>query len=385
MISTGIMALLIFGFFQVPALLDAAGGGEDPEPLQVYVEDHSAFEGEAAERLAERDGFVFYEPSDDAEADADAPRSGGVVLSGSPASLDAAFYSIPAVEEGVIEQDIQQVKDQLAAESAGLPEEDLEALTAPISVERVPVEGETQQAEAGSGEYWMVYILVFAIYLIVLTFGSMIATEVATEKSSRVMELIVSSINPVTQMFGKLAGIGAAGVINLSILGGAALAGAWLTGEEAVQFFFDDILNLSLIGFALLFILLGYFLYGGIAAMLGALVSRAEEVNQAIQPLIFLAMIAFFLSIIALNIPDATVFRVLSYVPFFAPQLLFLRIGMGTVPGWEAALIILILVVSAVLINIAAARIYKGGVLMYGKFSFKEGIRQALTLSRKES
>src|SRR5699024_10084942 len=144
-------------------------------------------------------------------------------------------------------------------------------------------------------------------------------------------------------------------------------------------------LDISLLWYALLFIVLGYFVYGGVAAMLGALVSRAEEVNQALQPLIFLAMIAFFIAIFGLNTPDSMMIQVLSYIPFFTPQLLFLRIGMGTVPMWEMVVIIGILVLSAIAINILAARVYKGGVLMYGKFSLKDGIKRALTLAKKES
>lgn len=258
---------------------------------------------------------------------------------------------------------------------------------APVSFQIEPLkeDGEIETEETRMQAYWMVYGLVFAIYLIVISLGTIIATEVATEKSSRVMELIVSSVNPNVQMFDKLVGIGIVGVINLLSLTVAAIIGFQLNDVDLLEFFSGGTINISLLWYALLFIVLGYFLYGRLAAMLGALVSRAEEVNQATSPLIFLAMIAFFIAIFGLNTPDSMIIQVLSYVPFFTPQLLFLRIGMGTVPMWEVLLIIVLLLLSAIVINFIAARIYKGGVLMYGKFLFKEGIKRALTLARKES
>lgn len=314
---------------------------------------------------------------------------GVIHIKGDAATLDVTFYG-DGMDFRVgqnVQQDLSQAREIYVMNQLSLNERDEAILSGNIAFqeEALPqATGEIQTAESYMQSYWMVYILVFAIYMIVILFGSMIATDIATEKSSRVMELIISSINPVTQMFGKLAGIGLAGMINIGAIIIAVLVGAYTSGQETVQNFVTEMLDYSLIGYAILMIVLGYLLYGGLSAMLGALVSRAEEVNQAIQPLIFLAMIAFFVSIFGLNTPDATVIQWLSYVPFFTPQLLFLRIGMTPIPGWEIALITGILILSAILANIIAARVYKGGVLMYGKFSFKEGIKQALTLSKRE-
>lgn len=191
-------------------------------------------------------------------------------------------------------------------------------ISAPISFSEEPLSegGEVQTEETHMQAYWMVYGLVFVIYLIVISLGSIIATEVATEKSSRVMEIIVSSVNPIVQMFGKLIGIGIVGFINLASLAIAGLVGLMINGEDVLQPILDSVTDMSLLLYAFIFIVLGYFVYGGIAAMLGALVSRAEEVNQAIQPLIFLAMIAFFIAIFGLNTPDSTMIQILSYIPF---------------------------------------------------------------------
>ncbi|WP_147804138.1 ABC transporter permease [Alkalicoccus halolimnae] len=392
-ISTLIMALLIIGFFAVQPLMNIFGVPEgQEEQVEMTVADQSEFEGELGTALENGNfpGITFIdETGRDIEGltlEAEESDSYLIVLQGERANLEAEFYGEASGFEVInnAQQYIEQTKQNTAASETNLSEEEKEAILSPVVIsEQTFADGEEPE-EVFSDSYWMVYGLVFVIYLIIITFGSMIATEVATEKSSRVMELIVSSISPVTQMFGKLAGIGAAGAVNIAVLAGAVAIGSLLNGQEVFQFIFVEVIEVSLIAYALLFIVLGYFVYGGIAAMLGALVSRAEEVNQAIQPLIFLAMIAFFLSIVALNAPDLTIFRVLSYIPFFTPQLLFLSIGMGTVPAWEIVLILSILIVCAVGINLLAARIYKGGVLMYGKFSFKNGIKQAMRLSKKE-
>lgn len=145
------------------------------------------------------------------------------------------------------------------------------------------------------------------------------------------MELIVSSVNPITQMFGKIIGIGIAGFVNILTIVVAAFIGYLISGATFLEMLGGEEIQLSLVGFAVILIVLGYLLYGGIAAMLGALVSRAEEVNQALQPLIYLAMISLFLAIFGLNVPDAPFVTILSYIPFFTPQLLFLRMGMTTI------------------------------------------------------
>jgi ABC-2 type transport system permease protein len=395
-ITTSIMALFIISLINLNTILEAFSGDGAEDMPAVAVVDQTNEEGQFAEMLASlaaEGSFDYIDYSGDVEealSEAEENEFTYVLeLTGSLNALQAEFYG-----EGTdfrtgqeVQQDVQRTKETLATAAIDLNEQELALIFNPVSFNEQPLSGtgEVQTAETHMQTYWMVYGLVFVIYLIVVTLGTMIATEVATEKSSRVMELIVSSVNPVTQMLGKIMGIGLAGLVNLSVLVLAAFAGSYLSGEDFITNIFTEVIDYSLIIYALLFIILGYFVYGGVAAMLGALVSRAEEVNQAIQPLIFLAMIAFFVSLYGLNAPDAIFIRVLSYVPFFTPQLLFLRIGMGTVPVWEIAVISALLIISAVLINVIAARIYKGGVLMYGKFSFKKGIKQALKLSKKES
>lgn len=395
--STIIMMLLIVGLTNANNIFSIFSNDESDKSLStVAVIDETTSDGAMAEMLEASEGGTFdynhYTSGsrDDALEEARKEEYDYVlILDGEPSDLEVEFFvdgSDYTVSQEV-NQDVQRIKEAVVTNQLDLDEAELAMISAPISFSEEPLSegGEVQTEETHMQAYWMVYGLVFVIYLIVISLGSIIATEVATEKSSRVMEIIVSSVNPIVQMFGKLIGIGIVGFINLASLAIAGLVGLMINGEDVLQPILDSVTDMSLLLYAFIFIVLGYFVYGGIAAMLGALVSRAEEVNQAIQPLIFLAMIAFFIAIFGLNTPDSTMIQILSYIPFFTPQLLFLRIGMGTVPTWEVIVILSILILSAILINLIAARVYKGGVLMYGKFSFKNGIKQALSMSKKES
>ncbi|QQK81250.1 ABC transporter permease [Salicibibacter cibi] len=394
--STLIMVLLIIGLMNAGQIIAVFADDEEEDiSEQIAVVDETTDDDVVGDMLEsyEEGSFEYVNYTDGDEEDAIAAAENEeynyvLALSGDAVDLNVDFYGddndFMIGQE--VNQDVQNVKETVVTSELDLDEDELEMIHAPISFHEQPLtpDGEVQTEESQMQAYWMVYVLVIAIYIIVITFGTMIATEVATEKSSRVMELIVSSVNPITQMLGKLVGIGVVGLVSLAALAAAAGIGITMSDDELLQSIIGEAPDMSLLLYALLFVILGYFLYGGLAAMLGALVSRAEEVNQALQPLVIVAMIAFFIAIFGLNTPDTTFIQVMSYIPFFAPQLLFLRIGVGTVPMWEVALIIGILLLSAILFNILAARIYKGGVLMYGKFTFKNGIKQAVTMSRKE-
>lgn len=395
--STVIMMVIIVGMMNINTIISTFSDDDSNDAKStIAVIDETNQDGAFAEILAnyEEGSFDYRHYTDGDQADALKETEEDafdyvLALHGDATDLDVEFF-VDGNDYTIgqeVNQDVQRVKESMVTQQLDLNEEELALIGAPISFTEAPLTKgeELQTEEAHMQAYWMVYGLVFFIYLIVIFLGSIIATEVATEKSSRVMELIVSSVNPIVQMFGKLVGIGLFGLVNLAALALAVWIGYLINDDNLLDTIFGGVENISLLLYALLLIVIGYFVYGGVAAMLGALVSRAEEVNQAIQPLIFIAMIAFFISIYGLNAPDTTMIQVLSYIPFFTPQLLFLRIGMSAVPTWEIILIIGILIISAILINLLAARIYKGGVLMYGKFSFKNGIKQALTMSKKEN
>ena len=235
----------------------------------------------------------------------------------------------------------------------------------------------------------IVYIMLFVLYMAVIIYGQIIATDVATEKSSRVMEILISSASPITHLFAKIIGIACLGITQMLIIFMYAI---WLfktkgseLADALIEEFGFSVENLALFIYALIFFILGYLLYATIAAMLGSLVSRVEDVQQLTMPLIFLVMIAFFIAMFGLAAPDAKFITITSYIPFFTPMIMFLRIGMLEIPAWEIGLSITVLIATIILFAWLSARIYRGGVLMYGPSRSLKDMKQAFLLTKKEN
>lgn len=218
----------------------------------------------------------------------------------------------------------------------------------------------------------------FLIYATVVFYGNMIATEVASEKSSRVMEVLVSSVPATQQMFGKIFG--------LALLGITQYAFFFLSGSYSAFAHLDALKEVpaSTFVYGVIFFTLGYFLYATILAMFGSLVSRIEDVYQIISPINIVLIIGFALSIAAFVDPTSKAIAVLSYVPFFAPMLMFLRVSLVTIPFWQIALCIGILIASIGVFAYLGAKVYRGGVLIYGKASFAN-IAKAIKLLKKDA
>lgn len=304
----------------------------------------------------------------------------------------ALYYENDAVESRNqinLEQQLQQMKIALATERSGIDEETLQTIYEPIQFEKIALDEAAKTDEELNAARGIVYIMLFVLYMAVIIYGQMIATDVATEKSSRVMEILISSASPLTHLFAKIIGIALLGITQMAII---FLYALWLfrtkgseISEALIQEFGFSVENISLFMYGLIFFLLGYLLYATIAAMLGSLVSRVEDVQQLTMPLIFLVMIAFFIAMFGLAVPDAKFITITSYIPFFTPMIMFLRIGMLEIPAWEIILSISILILTIVLFAWLSARIYRGGVLMYGPSRSLKDIKQAFMMTKKEN
>ncbi len=280
-----------------------------------------------------------------------------------------------------LEQALSAVKFQHSAEKLHLTEEEVATLFAPLQLTKTPLgDGAKSESEIAIS-YIIVYILLIAIYFGVIMYGNMIAMEVAKEKSTRVMEILVSSVSPVKQMFGKILGVLLLGVLQITLI----LIVGFLTLRGSSGVFTLDSLTIDfsdlpthVIFYGILFFILGTLFYATFAAMLGSLVSRIEDLQQTIGILNFILVAAFIISIFGLTSPDSVIIVVLSYIPFFTPMVMFLRIGMTDPHVIEIVVSVVIMVISIIASSIFAAKVYKGGVLLYGKGSSLKDIRKAL-------
>ena len=184
--------------------------------------------------------------------------------------------------------------------------------------------------------FFYTYIMIFALYMVILLYGQMVATNVATEKSSRAMELLVTSVKPTSMMFGKVLASCLAGFIQLLLVFGSAILFYNINGESwadipIVASIFD--MPLSLFAYMLVFFVLGFLIYAFLYGAIGSTASKLEDINTSVMPITFLFIFAFIVVMISMSSGevDNLLMKVCSYIPFTSPMAMFTRIAMSTV------------------------------------------------------
>lgn len=304
------------------------------------------------------------------------------VLKGSYHSTSLTNTQLPSELDAAL----QQTKLMSTAAQYNLSGEQLAQLNTPAEFEQVAIGENVKTQEELNQARGLVYVLLFVIYFAVIMYATMIATEVATEKSSRVMEILISSVPPTTQMFAKIFGVALVGLTQIVVwlsVGYFAIKNNLSTlSGDFFEFFGFENTSLSTIIYAILFFLLGFMLYATMAAFLGSLVSRIEDANTVIQPMIWLIVIGFMLAMFGLNTPDATYVTISSYIPLFTPMIMFMRVGLLDLPMWEPILGISLVILTIILLGYFGARVYKGGVLLYGGTSSLKDMKKALEITK---
>ncbi len=240
------------------------------------------------------------------------------------------------------------------------------------AVMNMPINGKTESfGKDQMQNFFYTYIMIFALYMVILLYGQMVTMNVATEKSSRAMELLITSAKPTAMMFGKVLASCIAGLLQLLLIFGSAVVcfrvnASYWDGNGLIASIFD--IPVELLVYMLVFFLLGFLIYAFLFGAIGSTVSKLEEVNTAVTPLTFLFIIAFLVVVFSMssgNVDNLAV-KVCSFIPFTSPMAMFTRITMSTVPWYEIAISIAVLIASTVGIGILSAKIYRAGVLMYG-------------------
>ncbi|MGM0837739.1 MAG: ABC transporter permease [Bacillota bacterium] len=393
-ITTIISTIFILGITNIQSIIDMFDS-EEEKIVAVYDEQNAAIPM-LEQQLAATGDSLKVERVDTPEGIEEKIESGEyeglLVVSFDEEGLPSGEYKASSITDNEtisqLEQAMQQIKVGIATSQIGLTQEQIATLYEPIQFDVVALQESAKSEEELNQARGLVYILLFVIYFSVILYASMIATDVAVEKSSRVMEILISSASPIMHMFGKILGIALLSLTQLTfwiVVAYISLSGnlEGMTGGVFEYFGVGDIAVSTFI-FAVVFFLLGYFLYATFAAFLGSLVSRIEEIQQIILPMTLLIVAGFMIAMFGLNNPDNSFIQVTSFIPFFAPMIMFLRVGMLEVPFWEIGLSIGILIATIVLLAIFGAKVYRGGVLMYGKSSSLKDIKKALQLSKNK-
>ncbi|NBI05511.1 ABC transporter permease [Senegalia massiliensis] len=218
-----------------------------------------------------------------------------------------------------------------------------------------------------ASNYLYTYILVFGIYFMIIFYGQVIATSVASEKSNRTMEILVTSTNTTYLIFGKVMAGAIAGVLQFGIILGTAIGVYKLNSEAwngALDFIFDipsDVLLLFSV-----FGILGYLFYSFIFGALGALVSRTEDISASSTPITIIFVAVFMISMFGMQNTEGMLLKVASFVPLSSFMAMFVRVSMGSVSNISVIISLLLLTLSTLLVGYIAAKIYRMGTLMYG-------------------
>jgi len=374
-IGTVLGPLLMAAMMIIPALAARSGG----KPLRVAVLD---LEGslrpavEAGLRAARFDDKARFDvqPTGSAEALKKAVLQGRldgyVELPGDAVAAGRASYYGRNVSNRIdlrtLERSVSDVLVGRRLTGAGLDPAKVKDLTKELDLKTIRLSEGGEREDRGSAIIFSL-IMLMILYTSILIWGQMVMPSVIEEKTSRVVEVLAASVSPTTLLAGKLLGVGAAGLTQflvwaVSLFGVSLFAGSAMAGPFAVP----EITPLMLVSFVLFFVL-GFLFYAALYAAIGASVNTVQEAQSLAFPVMMPILIAMVSFPAALEAPDGALAVTLSLIPGMSPLIMFLRIVVLTPPWWQIVLSIFLLVLGILAVLWVSARIYRVGILMYGK------------------
>ncbi|MEP9819413.1 ABC transporter permease [Staphylococcus sp. mip270_02] len=284
-------------------------------------------------------------------------------------------------KDTVSEQDKQKLKatlstiqTQLVANSLDLSEGELKQLQAQSDVSSEVIANNAKSSNLSEAQKGfntaIVYLGIMLMFFIIFNYASQVAMEIATEKTSRVIEMIITSVSPVTHLFAKMAGVIAVALTQISIF---VIVGVicFLTFDisDMLQGFKVEpnelTLQLAIVGFVSLII--GIFSYIILASILGSITSRIEDINQALMPMTLVSMIAFYISLFSVMNPDTLLVKIVSFIPLMSPFVMFVRASTPDVATWEIVVSVGLSIITIFVLLWIAVRSYKDTILSFDK------------------
>lgn len=279
------------------------------------------------------------------------------------------YFSETGTDFGVmqaLESTLGQMVVTRRLQDAGLEASRISALTQQPRIEgrKLSEAGEEQQ------DFFTVMMValgfVMMLYMTIIFYGQIIGRSVLQEKTSKTVEIMLSSIRPIDMMVGKILGKGAAGLLQYAVWITIAAILVQIVGPR-FDLAIPESLNFANMGYLVLFFVLAFFLYATVYAALGAGSEDEQHLNQLAVPMIFFLVLPMvFVSAIVMN-PNATFSYVLSYVPFTAPIVMLTRVLIATPPAWEILACIAVMLATIAALAVVGARIFRVGILMTGK------------------
>jgi ABC-2 type transport system permease protein len=364
--SSAVMLLGVLGIVAFAALQDDSG----PTDATIAVAD--ARQGRVARAaVAAQDAFglrLEVEQSSPARAQR-AVREGDADAALVRWGLAALSADAPEDLEPLLRAAWRQVQLRAALQKQGLSTTEVTAALSPPSLEVSRVNGEDAGGKA------LAYVGTLLLYVAILSFGYYVASGVVEEKSSRVIEIVVSSMRPGQLLAGKVVGIGLLGLAQLAVIGGVGVCVVLALGRLELPSATAQTVVMSLVYFVL-----GYAFYACGFAAAGAIVSRQEDLQSTTAPLTLLLVAAYLAALAVLNDPRSTFAHVTSFLPPVAPLTVPARIAQGAIGPWEVTLSVVCMVVGTLVLLSVAARMYEQSILRLGA---PLRLSEALRLARR--
>ena len=260
-------------------------------------------------------------------------------------------------------------RQRLLAE--GVKVQDVDALSKSVGFATYPVNEKGQEGAEDSGAgFVLVFIIAFLIYMTILLYGQVVLGAIVEEKETRIAEILFSSVRPFYLMLGKLIGVSLMALTQLGIWVAAfGLVAAYVLPALTARGTEVNLPHLPPVFFVYFFLFfgLGYFIYATIYVLVGSMVTTTQEGGQMAMPIVFLLMAGLYMAFPVIRAPNSSFAFWVSMVPFFAPITMMVRIVSQQPPFWQIALSFSIGCVTVVLLLWLASRIYRIGMLMYGK------------------
>ena len=383
-ISTILMPLFMVAMMALPTLLLVLSG---PEECKIGVIDDS---GKIAQTLEGGDeiSFVsitdqtFEQAKDNSEFDAFLVIGPDVVANPN-ASITFYTQGAPSIQtEQFVASQIENTIETIRINNSGVENlrDIMNSVKVDVEMKTFRLDQEEETATSSMLSYAMGFMATFILYMFIMLYGNMVMNSIIEEKNNRVLELVVTSVNPTWLMMGKIIGVGLVAVTQMLVWAAIIMAcSGWVLpmltsmasgADGSMMAAMSQLTDLAFMGQYLLYLILfligGYFFYASIYAAIGSAVDNLQDASQLQTVAVLPIILAFIISMTVVNDPNSSLAMWTSFIPFTSPMVMMARMPFG-IAGWQMAVSLVVLYAGFVGMVWVAAKIYRVGIFMYGK------------------
>lgn len=369
-ISTIIIVLLIVIGFNVPNFINSINGGDLTDKILI-VDPDNVFEGQLENLETTDSGYTVETGNESYDTIVDKidneEINSAIIIESEDNVLKSRYLvrntaTITALPQSLIDQ-INDLYTKIQISKLKLTEQQLQSIypTFELSVEQT-------ESEVVGGNIFVMMIMSCLLFFAIYFCAFQVSSSITVEKTSKIMETLVTSTSPSSIVLGKTIGIGLVGLLQILLFVIVAVVSAYSFLEPELLNSMLDLSNFTpyLAIIIIVYFILGYFAYALLYALTGSTVSKPEDIQSANTPIAILTMIGFYLAYFTLTNPTGELNVIASLLPISSPFCMPLRVMMGLTTGWDVILSIVILILTCAVIAHVAIRIYSNAILHYG-------------------